>query len=39
MIDVSRKLKKAPKGTKLYSPIFGECTFCIMTTNRICVCD
>lgn len=39
MIDIAEILKDAPKGIKLYSPIFGECTFCVMTANRICVYD
>ena len=26
MINIAEKLKNAPKGTKLYSHIFGKCT-------------
>ena len=27
MINIAKILKNTPKGTKLYSPIFGECVF------------
>jgi hypothetical protein len=38
MKTVADYLKNAPKGTKLYSPIFGECTFEQLThTDNICV--
>ena len=38
-INIAEILKDKPNGTRLYSPIFGECTFCCVRedTNDICV--
>lgn len=38
-INIAAILKNKPKGIRLYSPIFGECTFCCVRedTNDICV--
>ena len=36
---VADYLKDAPKGTKLYSPICGECTLMTVSNNRIVVMD
>ena len=38
-INIAEILKDKPKGIRLYSPIFGECTFCCIRedTNDICV--
>ena len=36
---VADYLKNAPKGTKLYSPICGECTLMTVSNNRIVVMD
>ena len=38
-INISDILKDKPNGLRLYSPIFGECTFCCVRedTNDICV--
>ena len=38
-INISAILKDKPNGIRLYSPIFGECTFCCVRedTNDICV--
>ena len=38
-INISDILKDKPNGIRLYSPIFGECTFCCVRedTNDICV--
>lgn len=38
-INISAILKDKPKGTKLYSPIFGDCTFSFIqgVTDAICV--
>lgn len=38
-INIAKILKYKPKGIRLYSPIFGECTFCYVRedTNDICV--
>ncbi len=38
-INIAEILKNKPEGTKLYSPIFGDCTFCYIKdeTNDICV--
>ena len=38
-INISAILKDKPNGLRLYSPIFGECTFCCVheDTNDICV--
>ena len=38
-INRAEILKDKPKGIRLYSPIFGECTFCCVRedTNDICV--
>ena len=38
-INISDILNDKPKGIRLYSPIFGECTFCCVRedTNDICV--
>ena len=35
MINIAEKLKNAPKGTKLYSPIFGECVLSNVGTTAI----
>ena len=39
MINIAKILKNKPKGTRLYSPIFGECVFDFIqnTTNDVCV--
>lgn len=39
MINIAKILKNKPKGTRLYSPIFGECVFDFIqnTTNGVCV--
>ena len=38
-INIAEILRNKPHGIKLYSPIFGECTFCCVRedTNDICV--
>ena len=38
-INIAEILRNKPQGIKLYSPIFGECTFCCIRedTNDICV--
>ena len=38
-INIAEILRNKPHGVKLYSPIFGECTFCYVRedTNDICV--
>ena len=38
-INIAEILRHKPHGIKLYSPIFGECTFCCVRedTNDICV--
>ena len=38
-INIAAILKDKPNGIRLYSPIFGECTFCCVRedTNDICV--
>lgn len=38
-INIAAILKDKPNGLRLYSPIFGECTFCYVRedTNGICV--
>ena len=38
-INIAAILKDKPNGLRLYSPIFGECTFCYVRedTNDICV--
>ena len=38
-INIAAILKDKPNGLRLYSPIFGLCTFCyvIEDTNDICV--
>ena len=38
-INISAILNDKPNGIRLYSPIFGECTFCCVSedTNDICV--
>ena len=36
---VADYLKNAPKGTKLYSPICGECILMTVSSNRIVVMD
>ena len=38
-INIAGILRHKPQGIKLYSPIFGECTFCYVRedTNDICV--
>lgn len=38
-INIAEILKNKPEGTKLYSPIFGDCTFCYIQdeTSDICV--
>ena len=38
-INIAEVLRHKPYGIKLYSPIFGECTFCCVRedTNDICV--
>lgn len=35
MINVAEILKDVPKGTKLYSPIFGECVLSYIGTTAI----
>ena len=30
MINIAKILKNKPKGTRLYSPIFGECAFSLV---------
>ena len=39
MINIAKILKNKPKGTRLYSPIFGACVFCHVCedTDDICV--
>ena len=39
MKTVADYLKNTPKGTKLYSPICGECTLVTVSNNRIVVMD
>ena len=38
-INIAAILKDKPNGIRLYSPIFGDCTFCCVRedTNDICV--
>lgn len=38
-VNIAEILKDKPNGLRLYSPIFGECTFCYVreNTNYICV--
>lgn len=38
-INIASILKDKPKGTKLYSPIFGECAFCYICedTDDVCI--
>lgn len=38
-LNISEILKDKPQGTRLYSPIFGECTFCYVCedTDDICI--
>lgn len=38
-INITEILRNKPQGIKLYSPIFGDCTFCYIKneTNDICV--
>ena len=36
---VADYLRNTPKGTKLYSPICGECTLVTVSSNRIVVMD
>ena len=38
-INIAEILKDKPKGIRLYSPIFGECAFCLVReeTDDICV--
>lgn len=38
-INIAEILKNKPKGTRLYSPIFGECAFSLVReeTDDICV--
>ena len=38
-INIAEIIKDKPNGIRLYSPIFGECTFCCVSedTNDICV--
>ena len=38
-INIASIIKDKPNGLRLYSPIFGECTFCYVRedTNDICV--
>lgn len=40
MINIAELLKDAPKGMKLYSPLFGEVEYCYIggTNRRIWVC-
>ena len=40
MINIAELLKDAPKGMKLYSPLFGEVEYCYIggTDRRIWVC-
>ena len=39
MVDILEKLKDAPTGFKLYSPICGECTLNYITDDNIFVTD
>ena len=39
MKTVADYLRNTPKGTKLYSPICGECTLMTVSNNRIVVMD
>ena len=38
-INIAEILRNKPHGIKLYSPIFGDCTYCYVRedTNDICV--
>ena len=38
-INIAEILKDKPNGLRLYSPIFGDCTYCCVRedTNDICV--
>ena len=38
-INIAEILRNKPHGVKLYSPIFGDCTYCYVRedTNDICV--
>lgn len=36
-MNIAKILKNCPKGTKLYSPIFGEVTFIEVNSEHICV--
>ena len=38
-LNIAEILRNKPHGIKLYSPIFGDCTFCYIKdeTNDICV--
>ena len=38
-INIAKILRNKPHGVKLYSPIFGDCTYCYVRedTNEICV--
>ena len=38
-INIAKILRNKPHGVKLYSPIFGNCTYCCVRedTNDICV--
>ena len=38
-INIAEILKDKPNGIRLYSPIFGECTFCCVreATNMIAI--
>lgn len=38
MINIAKILEKAPKGTKLYSPIFGECVFKYVDCKDEAIC-
>ena len=38
MINIAEILKNAPKGTKLYSPIFGECIFKYVDCKNEAIC-
>lgn len=38
MINIAEILKNAPKGTKLYSPIFGECIFKYIDCKNEAIC-
>ena len=38
MINIAKILENAPKGTKLYSPIFGECVFKYVDCKDEAIC-